>query len=87
MEILNAKITYAEIKYDDYKRLALHITVETGCIGSLLVFPISKLQSVMEILDTRTTNNIKGSFLRIKNDSNTVRQIGNILDDKWIDSF
>jgi hypothetical protein len=87
MEILNAIIKYAEIKYDDYNRLALHITVESGAIGSLLVFPIYKLQSVMDLLEVRSADKIKGSYLRIANDSNIVRQIGNIITDKWIDSF
>jgi hypothetical protein len=41
----------------------------------------------MDLLEIRSVDKIKGSYLRIANECNITKKIGHIINDNWIDAF
>jgi hypothetical protein len=86
-EILNAKIIRSKISIDDYNRVSLQITLESGCVGTNLIFPIERIRDIFNLIDIDNYDKIKGSYIRMLSEQYKVTRIGNIIRDSWIDSF
>lgn len=87
MEILNAKIINSGLELIN-THLVLWIKILTNVgTGIELTFGIGSIEEFMRLIEIQNIKDVTGSFLRVKVKDGLTKEIGNIIENKWINPF
>ena len=84
MEI-NMKIIKTSITHEDhYQGLVVIMTLEGKGSGTIFVCPLNKLERILSVVGVISYEDLVGSYCRATFSDFILREIGNIIEDKWL---
>lgn len=85
MQIENMKITKTRIQHEDHcQGLVVSMNLEGDGTGTIFMCSLSKLEKVLTIIGVDSYEELVGSYCRAKFSEFILREIGNIIKDKWL---
>ena len=89
-EVKNVKIIKADIEIEDHGLMTFHLLVEGNgfgvSIGNYVGFNDNIIRAILDTVGVNKWSELNGKYCRIKTSGwgSIVKDIGNIIEDKWI---